>query len=76
MRSWFTGIGDERRPPVAVSVNQPAAVQSAQEVALRAPARLSDCTGRYPSWRPFQINVCDNDAPDPPALTARQRTIG
>ncbi len=76
MPSWFTGAGDERTPPVAVPVNPSAAVQSARTVGVQIPPRLGDCTGRRPSWHPFQVNVCDDDLPDPPALTARQRTIG
>ena len=76
MPSWFTGAGDERTPPVSVPVNQPAVVQSARTVGQVFPPRESDCTGLHPSWRPFQLNVCDDDPPDPPALTARQRTIG
>lgn len=50
-------------------------VQSAKTVGYDIPPRRADCTGRRPSWYPFQINVCDQDDPDPPALTARHLTL-
>lgn len=34
-------------------------------VGMEFPDRKADCSGRRPSWFPFQINVCDEDAPDP-----------
>lgn len=40
------------------------------------PRRLSDCTGKRPSWYPFQINVCDQDEPDiDPLPTDRHREL-
>lgn len=45
-------------------------------VGLEIPDRESDCTGKRPSWYPFQINVCDDDAEDfDPLPTERHRTI-
>lgn len=51
-------------------------VQSARTKGYYIPPREADCSGARPSWYPFQINVCDEDAPDPPELTARHLTIG
>lgn len=33
-------------------------------IGLEIPPRRSDCTGKHPSWYPFQIQVdaCDGDA--------------
>lgn len=47
-------------------------------IGLSIPERRSDCTGRHPSWHPFQVEVgaCENDAPDPVPLTARHLSIG
>lgn len=39
------------------------------------PVRESDCSGTRPSWYPFQINVCDDDDPDPLPLQPRNLTI-
>jgi hypothetical protein len=55
----------------------PAVVQMPRSVGvgLVIPPRRSDCSGVRPSWYPFQMNVCDVDAPDPLPLTGRQLTI-
>lgn len=45
-------------------------------IGLDIPERKSDCSGRRPSWYPFQINVCDEDAPDPVPLTDRHLSVG
>jgi hypothetical protein len=45
-------------------------------VGMEFPEREADCTGQRPAWYPFQINVCDDDAPDPVPLTAREMSIG
>jgi hypothetical protein len=44
-------------------------------VGLEIPEREADCSGVRPSWYPFQINVCDVDAPDPAPLSGRQLHI-
>lgn len=45
-------------------------------VGLAFPTREADCSGRRPSWYPFQINVCDEDAPtEDPLPTERHRTL-
>lgn len=41
---------------------------------IRFPERHADCSGARPSWFPFQMNVCDEDAPDPVPLSRRHRT--
>lgn len=75
MRARFAGLSDERVPPVAVPVDPLPVVQSGRGVGLRIPPRLADCSGRRPSWYPFQVNVCEVDAPDPLALTRRHQSI-
>ena len=47
-------------------------VQGGRGAGILMPARLSDSSGRRPSWYPFQVNVCDVDAPDPVPLSGRQ----
>lgn len=44
-------------------------------IGLRIPPRRSDCSGVRPSWYPFQMNVCDVDAPDPEPLTGRELRV-
>jgi len=41
-------------------------------IGLDIPERKSDCSGVRPSWYPFQMNVCDIDAPDEEPFTYRQ----
>lgn len=50
-------------------------VQSARGAGYLIPPRVADCSGRRPSWYPFQINVCDRDDPDPTPLSGRQLTL-
>lgn len=45
-------------------------------VGMTFPERRSDPSGKRPSWYPFQVNVGDEDAPDPIPLTPRQKSIG
>jgi hypothetical protein len=45
-------------------------------VGMALPQRRSDCSGKRPGWYPFQVNVCDEDTPDPIPLTPRQKSIG
>lgn len=44
-------------------------------IGLVLPVRMSDCSGARPSWWPFENNVCNVDAAEPVALTARERSI-
>jgi len=44
-------------------------------IGLHIPERKSDCSGVRPSWYPFQVNVCDQDAPDPEPLTPREKRV-
>lgn len=44
-------------------------------IGLHIPERKSDCSGVRPSWVPFVYNVCDQDAPDPEPLTAREMRV-
>jgi len=45
-------------------------------VGLEIPPREADCSGRRPSWFPFQVNVCDcDDDPDPTPLSERAMRI-
>lgn len=58
-------------------VYPPAVVQAPRwaGIGLKIPPHLSDCSGVRPAWYPFQMNVCDVDAPDPYPLTARMQSI-
>jgi hypothetical protein len=53
----------------------PGVVPKSAGVGLRIPERKADCSGVRPSWYPFQVNVCDVDAPDPDPLTYRQMHV-
>lgn len=55
----------------------PAVVQLPRSVGagVRIPKREADCSGVRPSWYPFQINVCDQDAPEPLPFTDRHLQI-
>lgn len=44
-------------------------------IGLDIPERRADCSGVRPSWYPFQMNVCDVDAPDPEPLTYRHMHV-
>jgi hypothetical protein len=68
MRRWF----DAHQPGGPVEGH---AGPERRGVGLVLPVRSSDCTGERPSWHPFQVNVCDDDAADPVALTSRERSI-
>lgn len=61
--------------PVSVPVGPASVVQSSSGAGIHIPPRLSDCSGRRPSWYPFHANVCEVDAPDQLALTRRQKSI-
>jgi hypothetical protein len=56
-------------PPIVTQLPRSAGI------GLRIPERQSDCSGVRPSWYPFQMNVCDQDAPDPVPLTDRQMNV-
>lgn len=44
-------------------------------IGLEIPERRADCSGQRPSWYPFQMNVCDVDAPDPEPFSGRQLEV-
>jgi hypothetical protein len=56
---------------------EPAHVQAymSDGVGVTFPPRQADCSGVRPSWYPFQMNVCDEDAPDPVPFTPRHMRI-
>jgi hypothetical protein len=74
MPAWMYAFGTSSdstvaRPPLS------AGGPEGRGIGLQVPGRRSDCSGARPSWYPFEVNVCDVDAPDPPAMTARERSI-